>query len=161
MNPGPNETPKDVPAVEYIGANFHSSDRIALLVRSGNTGQTIQRIATAERIATAPAQDWLQYKNEKESCDIYRNEHPQAASPHTNQRGHPDHPASLSRHRSRWSNGPHEASPIQSCADSQLHHQHFAGEVSGGLAGRRNGTGTSRRAPQGHGAEIRRRSRGY
>ncbi len=71
MNPGPNETPKDVPAVEYIGANFHPSDRIALLLRSGNTGQTIQRIATAERIAAPPAQDWLQYKNEKESCDIY------------------------------------------------------------------------------------------
>ncbi len=71
MNPGPNETPKDVSAVEYIGANFHPSDRIVLLVRNSSTAETIQRIATAERIAWAPAQDWLQYKNEKESCDIY------------------------------------------------------------------------------------------
>jgi hypothetical protein len=71
MKPGPNEPPKDVSAVEYISANYHPSDRIALLVRNSNTGETLQRIATAERIATAPAQDWLQYKNEKESCDIY------------------------------------------------------------------------------------------
>ena len=66
-----SETPKEVSAVEYIGGNFHPSDRIAVLVRNGNSGQTIQRIATVERIAGASAQDWLHYKNEKESNDIY------------------------------------------------------------------------------------------
>lgn len=71
MNHGPTESSKDVFAVEYIGANFHPSDRIALLVRNSNTGEATQRIATAERIACVSAQDWLRYKNEKESCDIY------------------------------------------------------------------------------------------
>lgn len=71
MNPGPKESLKDVSAVEYIGANFHPSDRIALLVRNSRTGEMIQRIATAERIASTSAQDWLQYKNEKQSSDIY------------------------------------------------------------------------------------------
>src|SRR2546427_3973040 len=42
---------KDISASEYIRTNFHPSDRIAVLVRNGGTGETIQRIATAERIA--------------------------------------------------------------------------------------------------------------
>src|SRR4030088_1698535 len=62
---------KDISASEYIRTNFHSSDRIAVLVRNGGTGETIQRIATAERIAGTSVQEWLQHKNEKESCDIY------------------------------------------------------------------------------------------
>ena len=62
---------KDISASEYIRTNFHPSDRIAVLVRNGGTGETIQRIATAERIAGTPAQEWLQHKNEKEACDIY------------------------------------------------------------------------------------------
>ena len=62
---------KDIPASEYIRTNFHPSDRIAVLVRNGGTGETIQRIATAERIAGTSAQEWLQHKNEKEACDIY------------------------------------------------------------------------------------------
>jgi hypothetical protein len=54
---------KDISASEYIRTNFHPSDRIAVLVRNGGTGKTIQRIATAERIAellhsgAAPAQE--------------------------------------------------------------------------------------------------------
>lgn len=62
---------KDISASEYIRTNFHPSDRIAVLVRNGGTGETIQRIATAERIAGTSAQEWLQHKNEKEACDIY------------------------------------------------------------------------------------------
>src|SRR5258708_7031986 len=62
---------KDISASEYIRTNFHPSDRIAVLVRNGGTGETLQLIATAERIAGTPAQKWLQQKNEKEACDIY------------------------------------------------------------------------------------------
>jgi len=58
-------------AAEYIRANFDPSDRIAVLVRNGKRRETIQRISTAEKIAASPFQDWMRYKNEKESCDIY------------------------------------------------------------------------------------------
>ncbi len=61
---------KDISASEYIRTNFDPSDRIAVLVRNGGTGETIQRIATAERIAGTSAQEWLQHKNEKEACEI-------------------------------------------------------------------------------------------
>ncbi len=71
MNAEPSGTSNEVSAVDYIGTNFHPSDRIALLVRNTNTGETTQRIATAERIAGASTQDWLRHKNEKEACDIY------------------------------------------------------------------------------------------
>ncbi len=71
MTPDEKQSTTTVTASEYIRTNFHPSDRIAVLVRNGGTGETIQRIATAERVAGASAQEWLQHKNEKESCDIY------------------------------------------------------------------------------------------
>lgn len=71
MTPDEKQSTKAVYASEYIRTNFHPSDRIAVLVRNGGTGETIQRIATAERVAGGSAQEWLQHKNEKESCDIY------------------------------------------------------------------------------------------
>ena len=58
-------------APEYIRANFHPSDRIAVLVRQRRRGETVQRIGTADRVAATPFQDWLRYKNEKENCDVY------------------------------------------------------------------------------------------
>ena len=62
---------KTVSAVEYIRADFHPSDRLAVLVRNGATREIIQRIASSERVASASFQEWLEHKNEKESCDIY------------------------------------------------------------------------------------------
>jgi len=62
---------KNVSAVEYIRTNFHPSDRLAVLVRSGATGEILQRIASSDRVASTPFQEWLEHKNEKESCDIY------------------------------------------------------------------------------------------
>ncbi|HKW35194.1 MAG TPA: DNA-primase RepB domain-containing protein [Candidatus Acidoferrum sp.] len=62
---------KSISASEYVRTNFHPSDRIALLVRNSGTGETIQRIATAERVVGTSAQEWLRHKNEKEACDIY------------------------------------------------------------------------------------------
>jgi hypothetical protein len=62
---------KNVSAVEYIRTNFHPSDRIAVLVRNGTTREILQRIASSDRVASTPFQEWLEHKNEKESCDIY------------------------------------------------------------------------------------------
>jgi hypothetical protein len=61
----------NVSAVEYIRTNFHPSDRTAILVRSVSTRETLQRIATSERITASSFQEWLRHKNERDSCDIY------------------------------------------------------------------------------------------
>jgi hypothetical protein len=66
-----NQDKKNISAVEYVRANFRPSDRLAVLVRRHSRGETIQRIATSERIAEPAFEEWLQFKNEKESCDIY------------------------------------------------------------------------------------------
>jgi hypothetical protein len=56
---------------EYIRANFQSTDRIAVLVRNRKRGETIQRIAMVDKVAAPSFQDWMRYKNEKDSCDVY------------------------------------------------------------------------------------------
>ncbi len=70
MNPEMPEK-KDITAPDYIRANFHPSDRIAVLVRNRMRGETLQRITTADRIAKPQFQEWLHYKNEKDGCDVY------------------------------------------------------------------------------------------
>jgi RepB DNA-primase from phage plasmid len=62
---------ENVSPAEYLGTNFRSSDRLAVLVRNRDRGETIQRIAASARIAEPGFQNWLRFKNEKESCDIY------------------------------------------------------------------------------------------
>jgi hypothetical protein len=71
MTPKEKESTKDLSAVEYLRTNFDSSDRLAVLVRNRDRGETMQRIATSARIAESAFQEWLRFKNEKESCDIY------------------------------------------------------------------------------------------
>ena len=71
MTPAEKENTKYISAVEYLRTNFDSSDRLAVLVRNRDRGETMQRIATSARIAEPAFQEWLQFKNEKESCDIY------------------------------------------------------------------------------------------
>ncbi len=67
-----DKTDKDeITAPNYIRANFHPSDRLAVLVRNRKWGETVQRISTAEKIAGPQFQAWLQYKNEKDVCDVY------------------------------------------------------------------------------------------
>jgi hypothetical protein len=56
---------------EYIRANFHPTDRIAILVRNRERSETIQRISTVGKLVAASFQDWMRYKNERDSCDIY------------------------------------------------------------------------------------------
>jgi hypothetical protein len=65
------EARKDISAPEYIRANFHPSDNVAVLVRNRRRGATVQRIATADKVAAPPFQEWLRYKNEKDGCDVY------------------------------------------------------------------------------------------
>lgn len=71
MTAAENENKKRVSAVEYVRTNFQPSDRLAVLVRHHNRGETIQRISTSARVAEPAFQEWLEFKNEKESCDIY------------------------------------------------------------------------------------------
>ena len=65
------ENKKSISAPEYIRTTFHSSDRLAVLVRNRSRGETIQRITTSARIVEPAFQEWMHFKNEKESCDIY------------------------------------------------------------------------------------------
>jgi hypothetical protein len=62
---------KSISAAGYIRMTFNSSDRLAVLVRNRSRGETVQRITTSAKIAEPSFQQWLQFKNEKESCDIY------------------------------------------------------------------------------------------
>jgi hypothetical protein len=65
------ESPTPISAVEYLRTNFDASDRLAVLVRNRDRGETMQRIATSAKIAESAFQEWLRFKNAKESCDIY------------------------------------------------------------------------------------------
>jgi hypothetical protein len=65
------ENNKGISAAEYVSMNFQRSDRLAVLVRNRSRGETVQRITVAAKIVEPSFQDWLRYKNEKESCDIY------------------------------------------------------------------------------------------
>jgi len=58
-------------AQEYLGATFEPSDRLAVLVRNRQRGETVQRITTAGRIAEPSFQEWLHFKNDREGFDVY------------------------------------------------------------------------------------------
>jgi hypothetical protein len=72
----PSEAPKSgsrkssLGAVEYIERNYESSDRLAIVVRNRLTGETTQRLASAEKIASPDFQAWLRHKNAR-GADIY------------------------------------------------------------------------------------------
>jgi hypothetical protein len=75
--PAAVEQPKDSPrasseamARQYIRENFEPSDWLAVVLRSHESGETIQRIATAGKIASPSFQSWLRYKN-AHGADIY------------------------------------------------------------------------------------------
>ena len=65
------ENKTSISSAEYIRTTFNSSDRLAVLIRNRSRGETIQRITTSARIVEPAFQEWLHFKNEKESCDIY------------------------------------------------------------------------------------------
>ena len=55
---------------EYIQRNYEPTDRLAIVIRNHLTGETIQRLTSAEKIASPEFQAWLRHKN---ACgaDIY------------------------------------------------------------------------------------------
>jgi hypothetical protein len=57
-------------ASEYINDNFKPSERIAVLVLNRSLRETIQRITTAQKVASPEFQAWLRYKNAN-GADIY------------------------------------------------------------------------------------------
>ena len=57
-------------AQDYILANFAPSDRVAILLRRRNRSEVIQRITSAEKIASPESQAWLAFKH-TEGFDIY------------------------------------------------------------------------------------------
>ena len=69
MNANPELKPDFLSAPDYILQNFEASDRIAVLVRSRRTGETIQRITTAKNAASQDFQEWLRHKNV--GSDVY------------------------------------------------------------------------------------------
>lgn len=70
MNPPENPSSFVPSASEYILDNFEPTDRIAMLVLNRDLGETIQRITSAEKVASPEFQAWLRYKNANGS-DIY------------------------------------------------------------------------------------------
>jgi hypothetical protein len=63
-------TQSETIARRYIQENFEATDWLAVVVRNRETGETVQRIATAQQIASRDFQSWLRYKNAHGS-DIY------------------------------------------------------------------------------------------
>ena len=62
--------PHGITPDEYIKSNYEPKDRLAVVVLNRAQGETIQRIATAEVIASHRFQAWLRHKNAHGS-DIY------------------------------------------------------------------------------------------
>ena len=52
----------DIPA-RYIRENFRSDDRIAVVLIQKETHRVVQRVATAERVASPEFQAWLRHEN--------------------------------------------------------------------------------------------------
>ena len=56
-------TPKSLSASDYVQELFESTDHVAILVQNRGTGKAVQRIATAETIASHQFQEWLAAHN--------------------------------------------------------------------------------------------------
>lgn len=56
-------SPKSLSASEYVLALFEPQDTVAVLARNRRTGQTVQRITSAETVASPEFQSWLSREN--------------------------------------------------------------------------------------------------
>ncbi|HEV2224555.1 MAG TPA: DNA-primase RepB domain-containing protein [Candidatus Acidoferrales bacterium] len=63
-------TPKTLSASEYVLALFEPTDNVAVLARNRRTGQTVQRITTAETVASPEFQSSLRRENSA-GADIF------------------------------------------------------------------------------------------
>jgi len=68
MNATPHE--RSITASDYVKENFEPRDRIALLILNRETGESVQRITTAEKASSAEFQAWLRHRNAT-GDDIY------------------------------------------------------------------------------------------
>jgi hypothetical protein len=71
MIPAEDEPKHNATPVEYVRWLFEPSDRLAILVRNRERGETTQRIATAGTVADDSFQHWLRFKNQKQMADVY------------------------------------------------------------------------------------------
>lgn len=56
-------SPRNLSASEYVLALYEPTDNVAVLARNRSTGQTVQRITTAETVASPEFQSWLKREN--------------------------------------------------------------------------------------------------
>jgi RepB DNA-primase from phage plasmid len=56
-------SPKSLSASEYVLALFEPEDTVAVLARNRRSGQTVQRITSAETVASPEFQSWLRQEN--------------------------------------------------------------------------------------------------
>lgn len=63
-------SPKSLSASEYVLALFEPADTVAVLARNRRTGQTVQRITSAETVASPEFQSWLRRENSA-GADIF------------------------------------------------------------------------------------------
>ena len=68
-------------ARRYIQENFEATDWLAVVVRNRESGETIQRIATAQQIVSHEFQSWLRFKNAHGS-DVYLSLNPLSEHAH-------------------------------------------------------------------------------
>ena len=57
--------------VRYVRWLFEPSDKVAVLVRNCERGETVQRITTATKVTEDSFQNWLRLRNQFQSADIY------------------------------------------------------------------------------------------
>jgi hypothetical protein len=100
-------------AAQYVLALHQPEDRVAVLVRNRLREQTVQRILSAEDIASPPFQEWLKEQNDR-GADIFMGMNPLRACSFARTKESireirhvyldldEDAAASLSRHSYRW-----------------------------------------------------------
>jgi hypothetical protein len=70
MKEAPRLEPRSLSAPEYVLALHEPRDNTAVLLRNRMRGQTLQRIASAETIASPDFQRWLGEQN-RAGSDVY------------------------------------------------------------------------------------------
>jgi RepB DNA-primase from phage plasmid len=63
MTSEPRFSPRSLSASEYVLALYEPADNVAVLARNRSTGQTVQRITTAETVVAPEFQSWLKREN--------------------------------------------------------------------------------------------------
>ena len=156
-------TPRFLTAPEYVFALHEPSDQVAVLVRNRTRHQTTQRILSAETIASAPFQSWLQRAERVWSRHFHRNESSKRRIAKPDQRTNPRSTPRLSRPR-RGSRRLASGDPyFRRRAAAEFRSRHFARKTSGRLAcrGPRHEPGGNAVACPGFAVRRRPGSHGY